>query len=77
MQYYDFILLENLTINEETQLYLVKTGEKYTIRAISSGLEQLPSEPELRADGYWIIDSQRFFENLQDNQFQEFFVKKS
>lgn len=74
MQYYDFILLENLTINEETQLYLVKTGEKYTIRAISSGLEQLPSEPELRADGYWIIDSQRFFENLQDNQFQEFFV---
>ena len=55
--YYDPVTLDDLEINEQTTLYLVKVGENYSIKGISVDLQQFPSDPHTHATQYWHIDT--------------------
>lgn len=56
LKYFDPIMQEDIPLDETTSVYLVKiVDQKYSIKAISSGLERLPSDPTTHANEYWPI----------------------
>ncbi|MGQ3888582.1 hypothetical protein ACQUW5_06060 [Legionella sp. CNM-1927-20] len=54
--YFDPIMQQETILDENTIVYLVKIGDnKFCIKAISSGLELLPSDPTTHATEYWPV----------------------
>lgn len=66
--YFDPITLSQLEIDEDTILYLVEVTtdirnpqlNTYSIKGISSGLDQLPNDPHTHAAKYWPINTATF-----------------
>ncbi|HFL2401009.1 TPA: Dot/Icm T4SS effector RavN, partial [Legionella pneumophila] len=62
--YFDPIMQEDTVLDENTIVYLVKIGDnKFSIKAISSGLEHLPSDPTTHADKYWPIPAKALIDH--------------
>lgn len=55
--YFDPIAYDHVEITPNTIIYLVKNGDKFAIKALETGLEQLTHEPTTRATEYWKIDT--------------------
>ncbi|MDP3269707.1 MAG: hypothetical protein Q8M40_11790 [Legionella sp.] len=54
--YFDPITLENTPIVDTSTIYLVQSDEhSFTIRGVSSGIDQLASDPFTHANAYWLI----------------------
>ncbi|WP_419421236.1 hypothetical protein ACNVED_15310 (plasmid) [Legionella sp. D16C41] len=54
--YFDPIMQKETELDNNTIAYLVKiSDDKFSIKAISSGLDQLPSDPTTHATTYWPI----------------------
>ncbi|HFL2712875.1 TPA: Dot/Icm T4SS effector RavN, partial [Legionella pneumophila] len=62
--YFDPIMQEDTVLDENTIVYLVKIGDnKFSIKAISSGLEHLPSDPTTHAEQYWPIPAKSLIDH--------------
>ncbi|CZH99414.1 TPA: Dot/Icm T4SS effector RavN [Legionella pneumophila] len=62
--YFDPIMQEDTVLDENTIVYLVKIGDnKFSIKAISSGLEHLPSDPTTHAEKYWPIPAKSLIDH--------------
>jgi hypothetical protein len=62
--YFDPLTPGNVPIEQDTQLYIIKSGEEYVVRGISSGLEELAADPQSQVDtGYWRIEDAEAFIN--------------
>lgn len=54
--YFDPIMQEDTILEENTCVYLVRLSDNtFSIKAISSGLEKLPSDPTTQATEYWPV----------------------
>jgi hypothetical protein len=68
--YFDPIDLGEFVITAETILYLVKmsSDDLFSIKGVSSGIDQLSSDPTTHATQYWIIDTISLINNESKNQ---------
>ncbi|STX29295.1 Uncharacterised protein [Legionella beliardensis] len=71
--YFDPIMQQDIDLDENTLAYLVKlSDEKFSIKAISSGLDKLPSDPTTHATAYWPINIKSLLDQTDnDVLFQE------
>ena len=71
--YFDHITQDNLEVSlmDNTQLYLIKTGQGYQIHAVSCGLDKLIKDPTSNATGYWLVkDLESFLTKVKAQKLQ-------
>ena len=61
--YYDPITLENLEIDDTVVLYLIQIDDRYSLKGVSSQLDQLPHDPHTQAMLYWLVNVTTVLEN--------------
>lgn len=66
--YFDTIEQNSIAIDQSTLIYLIKIEDKFALKAISGGLEQLMVEPTTRATTYWMIDTIKLLDEQRSNQ---------
>ena len=66
--YFDPLEQNILEIDQNTLIYLIKIEDKFALKAISGGLEQLTVEPTTRATTYWMIDTIKLLNEQHSNQ---------
>ena len=66
--YLDPITTKKLKIDQTTIVYLVKSDDNtFSIKAISSGLNQLTTDPTSRSAYYWLIDTNKLLSEQLEN----------
>jgi len=72
--YYDPITLDDIEIDENTNIYLVRVHKHennpqestYGLKGISIELHRIPREPQTQAEQVWSVDTKNLLKNLND-----------